>query len=79
MASEAEKLESKEQVKVESEEKETPRETDDTAAEEQKSEAYKVSLPLARVKRIIKQDDEIATVSTSSVYAIAAATVGLNI
>lgn len=31
-------------------------------------------LPIARVKRIIKQDDEITACSTSAVYAIASAT-----
>lgn len=34
-----------------------------------------LSLPIARVKRIIKQDDDIAACSTSAVYAIASATV----
>jgi histone H3/H4 len=33
-----------------------------------------LSLPIARVKRIIKQDDEITACSTSAVYAIASAT-----
>lgn len=73
MTSKGEQVESKEKVEIES--KGIQQEAQDTAVEGQKSEAYKVSLPLARVKRIIKQDDEIATVSTSSVYAIAAATV----
>lgn len=34
-----------------------------------------LSLPIARVKRIIKQDDDITACSTSAVYAIASATV----
>lgn len=36
-----------------------------------------LTLPLARVKRIIKQDEDIVACSTSGVYAIASATVGI--
>lgn len=44
-----------------------------TAAPAENTKTF--SLPIARVKRIIKQDDEIAACSTSAVYAIASATV----
>lgn len=37
-----------------------------------------LTLPLARVKRIIKQDEDIVACSTSAVYAIASATVGIH-
>lgn len=40
------------------------------------SEHHTPAAPLARVKRIIKQDDEIVAVSSGAVYAVAAATVG---
>jgi hypothetical protein len=42
------------------------------------SENKAPKVPIARVKRIIKQDDDIAGVSSSAVYSIAAATVSVK-
>lgn len=46
-----------------------------TTTESTKMLGNSLSLPIARVKRIIKQDDDITACSTSAVYAIASATV----
>lgn len=60
-----------------SEEAEQP--TDDAVQDKNSHETrakvpYPISLPLARVKRIMKQDDEIVTISSGAVVAVAAAT-----
>ncbi|CAN6610506.1 hypothetical protein TRVA0_004S02740 [Trichomonascus vanleenenianus] len=48
---------------------------DKTKEEEEEEDSMVVpTIPLARVKRIIKQDDEVVTVSSGAVYAIATAT-----
>lgn len=48
--------------------------TEEATEKTEMSPGNSLLLPIARVKRIIKQDDEITACSTSAVYAIASAT-----
>jgi histone H3/H4 len=60
--------------KGESLDEEQKEQDDNMEPESAKLQAHPISLPLARVKRIMKQDDEIVTVSSGAVIAVAAAT-----
>lgn len=47
---------------------------DEEVEEAEKPPGNSLTLPIARVKRIIKQDDDVAACATSAVYAIGSAT-----
>lgn len=49
--------------------------TESTTATTQNTIAPLTRLPVARIKRIVKQDEDVTAISTPAVYAVAAATV----